>query len=61
MSKKIDDLLVGAVDLHVHSFPDVSLHTGMEHTNGDVIEACRRAGMAGLVLKAHGWPNESFL
>lgn len=55
--KDIERLLHGAIDMHVHAYPDVSLNHPQHRTNDDVIAQCRAAGMGGLVLKTHGWPS----
>lgn len=55
--KDIDNLLSGAIDMHVHAYPDMSLKHPQSLSNRDVIEQCREAGMGGLVLKTHGWPE----
>lgn len=54
--KDIERLLHGAIDMHVHAYPDMSLNHPQHRTNDDVIAQCRAAGMGGLVLKTHGWP-----
>ena len=53
----IANLLRGAIDMHVHAYPDVSLRHPQHRTNEEVINECRQAGMGGLVLKTHGWPS----
>ena len=53
----IDDLLVGAIDLHRHGYPEI---TGAFRTpDSDVsdITLCRDSGMAATVLKSHTWPT----
>ena len=57
--REIQDLLQVAIDMHVHSWPDVSLAHPQHRTNDDVIRQCREAGMQGIVLKTHGWPAAS--
>lgn len=55
--KEIAELLYGAIDMHVHAYPDVSLKHPQHRSNDNVIEQCITAGMGGLVLKTHGWPS----
>ena len=43
--KDIESLLHGAIDMHVHAYPDVSLNHPQHRTNDDVIAQCREAGM----------------
>jgi len=52
----IDSLLHGAIDMHVHSYPDVSYKHPGRRSNHKVIDQCREAGMGGIVLKTHCWP-----
>lgn len=54
--KDLTALLNGAIDMHVHAYPDVSLKHPQHRSNKQEIEECRAVGMAGLVLKTHGWP-----
>lgn len=44
------DLVAGAWDLHVHAAPSLFPRWG---SAGELADACRAAGMAGLVLKSH--------
>lgn len=52
----IENLLDGAIDMHVHANPDISLSHPQHRSNDEVIAECRAAGMGGIVLKTHGWP-----
>lgn len=52
-----DPLLAGAVDLHRHGYPEISLTTGPPRDDVDDLRACREAGMHGVVLKSHLWPS----
>ena len=52
----INVLIQGAIDMHVHANPDISLKHRQTKSNDEVIETCMKAGMKGLVLKTHGWP-----
>jgi hypothetical protein len=45
-----DDLLTGAVDLHVHGAPDV---VPRQHTDLELARRAAAAGMAAIVLKSH--------
>lgn len=57
MKKEIETLLEGAIDMHVHAAPDISLEHPQHRSNEDVIEQCRKSKMGGIVLKTHGWPS----
>jgi hypothetical protein len=54
----IDSIMQGAVDMHCHSYPEVSLN--YRNARLDDIEAlkmCRDYGMKGVVLKSHMFPT----
>lgn len=57
MMHDLDALLNGAIDIHYHSYPDISYKHPQRRSNKKVIEQCREAGMGGLVLKTHAWPQ----
>ncbi len=48
--KRIDDLLVGAVDLHIHSGPSV-MPRALNHI--DMMRAAQKAGMRAILFKDH--------
>lgn len=53
--REVDELIAGAIDMHVHAFPDPEIDTGW-----DQIQVARRAtdaGMGGVVFKAHTFPT----
>lgn len=50
MSKDFHPLLAGAIELHVHSAPSLFPR---KQTDWELIEDVKKAGMAGVVLKAH--------
>jgi hypothetical protein len=45
-----ESLLAGAVDLHRHGCPEISLASGPPRDDADDIRLCRQAGMHGVVL-----------
>ena len=51
------DWLTGAIDLHRHGYPEISLaaRTGLDDLSD--LRLCGEAGMAGAVLKSHLWPT----
>jgi len=54
---KAEELLYGAIDLHCHGYPEISLENRMRLST---IESCAHAAAAGLravVLKSHVWPT----
>lgn len=50
-------LLAGAVDLHRHGYPEISLGSGPPLDDVDDLRLCAEAGMHGVVLKSHVWPT----
>jgi len=50
-------LLAGAVDLHRHGYPEISLASGPPRDDVEDLRLCRQAGMHGVVLKSHVWPT----
>lgn len=51
------DVLAGAVDLHVHGYPDASPAWRMRMDDRAMVAAARDAGMGAVVLKSHFWPT----
>jgi hypothetical protein len=49
------DVLDGAIDMHVHAFPDPLIDTGWDQVQ--ITKAATDAGMAGVVFKAHTFPT----
>lgn len=52
-----DPVLHGAVDLHVHGYPDVGLGWQMRIDDLTMVRLARAAGLGGIVLKSHFWPT----
>lgn len=50
-------LLAGAVDLHRHGYPEISLSSGPPVDDVDDLRLCAEAGMHGVVMKSHLWPT----
>lgn len=57
MERDLHELVRDTVDMHVHCVPDATLEHRQTRSNKQMIEECRRAGMHGMVLKNHAWPN----
>jgi hypothetical protein len=49
------EVLQGAIDLHVHAFPDPLIDTGWDQVQ--VTKAATDAGMGGVLFKAHTFPT----
>ena len=54
---KLNELIRGAIDLHCHVYPEVSLEQENRLEDDDQIQAAIDAGLAGIVLKSHLWPT----
>lgn len=52
-----DPVLKGAVDMHVHGYPDVGLGWQMRTDDLSMVRLARDSGLAGIVLKSHFWPT----
>jgi len=52
-----DPVLAGAVDLHVHGYPDVGLEWRMRVDDLTMVRLAHDYGLRGLVLKSHFWPT----
>ena len=52
-----DPALVGAIDTHLHGYPDVGLDWRMRTDDLTLARMARDAGMRGIVLKSHFWPT----
>jgi len=50
-------LLEGAIDLHVHGYPDVGLAWPARMQDIDVVALASDVGMRGYVIKSHLWPT----
>lgn len=53
----VDDLLHGAIDMHVHGYPDVGLRLRGPVEDVDLVTLARARGLRGFVLKSHFWPT----
>jgi len=57
VSKCVGNLLHGAIDLHVHCYPDLGFGVRRAAEDWTTAESARNMGMRGLVLKSHLWPT----
>lgn len=53
----IDPLLAGAIDLHVHGYPDMGFDLRARLEDITVAEMSRDYGLRGFALKSHFWPT----
>jgi hypothetical protein len=54
---RLDQLIVGAVDLHCHVYPEMTLEHEARQDDDALVAGVQAAGMAGVVLKSHFWPT----
>ena len=52
-----DPLLAGAIDLHVHGYPDMGFQHRSRVDDPTMVELARAYGLRGVVLKSHFWPT----
>ena len=52
-----DELLDGAIDLHVHGYPDMGLEHRSRTSDFHTCELARDAGLRAIVFKSHFWPT----
>ena len=57
MMSQADRLLEGAIDLHCHVYPEISLDLKKRVEDLEAAQLAAQAGMKGLVLKSHMWPT----
>lgn len=55
----IDELMHGAIDLHCHHYPEISLDLRTRLTDIDCLRMAESYGMKAIVLKSHMWPTMS--
>jgi hypothetical protein len=53
----VDRLLVGAIDLHHHGYPEINFELRTRTEDVEELRNSQRAGMAGVVIKSHMWPT----
>lgn len=57
MITQADRLLEGAIDLHCHGYPEISLDVKMRVEDLEAAQGMAQAKMKGFVLKSHMWPT----
>jgi len=53
----VNALLVGAIDLHHHGYPEISFDVRTRTEDVEELRLSQQAGMAAVVLKSHMWPT----
>jgi hypothetical protein len=59
MQTKADELLKGAIDTHVHAYPEFNLDLYPRTDDVELIKEAEAAGLKAVVLKSHLWPTFS--
>lgn len=54
---RLDQYLEGAIDLHCHVYPEMTLEHEARQDDVSLVEGMQAAGMGGVVLKSHFWPT----
>lgn len=52
-----DELMAGAIDLHAHGYPEVSLEFQGRMSDTEWARAARGMNMGGFLMKSHIWPT----
>lgn len=58
-TKKVSPLLQGAIDMHYHGYPEITLGVRARLDDVEVLEMARSMGMRGIVFKSQMWPSMS--
>lgn len=56
-TKRVSPLLQGAIDMHYHGYPEITLGLKARLEDVEVLELARQMGMRGLVIKSQMWPT----
>lgn len=54
---RLDQYLEGAIDLHCHVYPEMTLEHEARQDDVNLVGGMQAAGMGGVVLKSHFWPT----
>jgi hypothetical protein len=56
-TRKVSPLLQGAIDMHYHGYPEITLGVGARLDDVEAAEMARDMGMRGFVIKSQMWPT----
>ena len=56
-TKKVGPLLQGAIDMHYHGYPEITLGVRARVDDVEALEMARDMGMRGFVIKSQMWPS----
>ncbi|NIS62861.1 MAG: hypothetical protein GTO13_19830 [Proteobacteria bacterium] len=57
LTKSVTPLLEGAIDMHYHGYPELTLSVRTRMDDVEVLELARDLGMRGIVIKSQMWPT----
>jgi len=57
LASRSGPLLQGAIDMHYHGYPEISLELPARLEDVEVLELARSMGMRGIVFKSNLWPT----
>jgi len=57
LAARCDPLLLGAIDMHYHGYPELSLELPARLGDVETLELARSMGMGGIVFKSNLWPT----
>ena len=56
-TKSVGPLLQGAIDMHYHGYPEITLKMKARCEDAEALELARDLGMRGIVVKSQMWPT----
>lgn len=56
-TKQVSPLLQGAIDMHCHGYPEITLGVKARLNDVETLELAHNMGMRGIVFKSQMWPN----
>ncbi|MDF1593585.1 MAG: DUF6282 family protein [Desulfobacterales bacterium] len=56
-TKRVSPLLQGAIDMHYHGYPEITLGVKARLEDVEMLKMARSMGMRGIVIKSQMWPS----
>ena len=56
-TKRVGPLLKGAIDMHYHGYPEITMGVKARLDDVEILEMAREMGMRGIVIKSQMWPS----
>ena len=56
-TKDVGSLLRGAIDMHYHGYPEITLRVKSRLHDEEILKMARSLGMRGIVMKSQMWPT----